>query len=366
MQTLKTILLATDLKPASVDAARAAGQLAAVFGARVALLYVMEPVPHWPESLAELRDKATRQLDEFRQRVAPHVVCAESLLVEGSPADVIVQKATELTADLVVIGAGEAARHARFAVGPIAGQVLEHAAQPVLAVRPGEPALRFNKILCPVDQSGPAARGLRCAVQFAHAFAGELVVLTVVPEVSWLSAAAETGQFAGAKTEYESRWREEFERFLANVPTAEAKVRAELRHGPAHRQILAAAQELQADLIVMGATGRTGLVRVLLGSTTRRLLEQLPCALLTVKDETLEEEAFESAVKLNRLLMAEGQALIAGDSPDAAIAKFRQVLAHNPFHAGAITGLADAYEKLGQHAKAQYYRSRVQKLNGRA
>ena len=40
----------------------------------------------------------------------------------------------------------------------------------------------------------------------------------------------------------------------------------------------------------MGATGRTGLAQILLGSTTRRLLRQLPCSLLTVKQEDVLDE----------------------------------------------------------------------------
>ena len=46
----------------------------------------------------------------------------------------------------------------------------------------------------------------------------------------------------------------------------------EFRQGSPHEQITAAARERGADLLVMGATGRTGLVRVLLGSVTRRVL----------------------------------------------------------------------------------------------
>jgi len=48
-----------------------------------------------------------------------------------------------------------------------------------------------------------------------------------------------------------------------------------LERGVPHEQIIAAAQKYSADLIVMGATGRSGLVRDLLGSTPRRVLRDL-------------------------------------------------------------------------------------------
>jgi nucleotide-binding universal stress UspA family protein len=58
-----------------------------------------------------------------------------------------------------------------------------------------------------------------------------------------------------------------------------------VRYGVPQEEIAAAAKELGSDLIIMGATGRTGLVQVLLGSTTRRLMRVMPCSLLTVKQD---------------------------------------------------------------------------------
>jgi len=363
MRQLQSILLATDLYPASQEAAQVAGQLASAFGSRVTLLHVLEPMPYWPIALHEVQQQAARPLQELGQRLAAqNIPVAESAIVTGPPADTIVSKANEIDADLILIGAGERSRFDRFSVGPVATAVIEHAPQPVLAVRPGEPRLQFRKILCPVDLSNVSGRGLRNAIRLARVLGGELVILSVVPEVNWLTAAVETGQFAGAKAEYENKWREEFDRFLANIPTHEVKAKTEVRHGTPHQQIIAAAQDHQADVIVMGATGRTGLVRVLLGSTTRRMLEQLPCSLLTVKEEDVLEELLEGEVRLIKLLMAEGRQLLSSGAPEAALAKFRQVLAHNPFHVAATEGLVEAYEKLGQHDLARYYRRRADNL----
>ncbi len=56
----------------------------------------------------------------------------------------------------------------------------------------------------------------------------------------------------------------------------------ELVGEPAER-ILAWAQEAKSDLIVMGTHGRTGLGRVLLGSTAARVAAGAPCPVLTVR-----------------------------------------------------------------------------------
>lgn len=55
-------------------------------------------------------------------------------------------------------------------------------------------------------------------------------------------------------------------------------------------QISAAAAELNADLIVMGTHGRTGLEHILLGSTAERVLTTAPCPVLTVREAKGSEE----------------------------------------------------------------------------
>jgi nucleotide-binding universal stress UspA family protein len=367
MQTLKTILLATDLLPASQEAAHVAVQLAAAFGSRVTVLHVLEPMPHWPVALHEHREQVAQPLREFTGRLATQKMeVAEPLVAVGPPADTIVQKANEIDADLILIGAGELSRFERYSMGPVATAVIEHAPQPVLAVRPGGPAARFQKILCAVDQSGPAARGLRNAIRLARAFGGELVVLTVVSAVTPEIAAAVTGRFADVQTKFEAQWQGEFMKVLTDSDLSGIKVTKEVRHGQAHRQIIAAAEEHRADLIVMGATGRTGLARVLVGSTTRRVLEHLPCSLLTVKQEDIVEELIEEDIRTVHQLIAEARDLMTSASFDKAGAKYRQVLARNPFHVAAVEGLAEVSDKLGDSTRAQFYRRRVQAIRGQA
>lgn len=291
MRTLKSILLATDFRQASDEAASVAVQLASKFNSRVTLLHALDPRPSWPLWLDELREQAAIPLRAMAERLTDQSVqIAETKVAIGPLAITIVQTAKDMDADLILIGAGELSRFDRYSAGPVATAVIEHASQPVLAVRPGGPAARFQKILCPVDQSGAAARGLRNAIQLARAFGGQVVVLTVVPDLSLMSAAATTGQWSTIQTRYESQWHGEFEEFLTENALGDVPVTKDVRRGKTHEKIVIAAAEHQADLIVMGATGRTGLARVLVGSTTRRVLEQLPCSLLTVKEEVVVEE----------------------------------------------------------------------------
>jgi len=118
-----------------------------------------------------------------------------------------------------------------------------------------------------------------------------------VAQSSWLAAAAETGEFVDVKLEHVEEWVQEFDRSLAGIEFSGIGWKRDDRVGSPNEQIVAAAKEHGVDLIMMGAKGRTGLVRVLLGSTTRRLLRSLPCSLLTIKQDNVIEELFESDVQ---------------------------------------------------------------------
>lgn len=360
MGALASILLATDFRTASQKAADVTIRLAKTLGARVTVLHVREEYLTWPVSPFENQDQLTNYLNQQQ------VDLVEFMVHAGPPADLIVRKAHEINADLLVIGAGEKIRHDQLAVGPIAEAILEHAEPPVLVVNPYGPEVRFARILCPVDHSRVSRRALEDANQLARTFGGQLIVLSVVPEVSWLTAAIETGQFTDAKLEHEAQWIKEFDEFLASVSLEGVSWVRDVRMGKPDEQIVVAAKEHQADLLVMGATGRTGLVRVLLGSVTRRVLRQLPCSLLLVKDRTAFEEQFLLDLETIDRLVTEGHERLAAGGWAEAAGKFRQALALDPYNTKALDGLVHACEQLGQWDTAKRYRQRRDQLRQRS
>jgi nucleotide-binding universal stress UspA family protein len=66
------------------------------------------------------------------------------------------------------------------------------------------------------------------------------------------------------------------------VPPGPDNITIEVRNGPAAKQILAAALDYGADLIVMGTSGRSGLARVVMGSVTEKVVRLSRCPVLTV------------------------------------------------------------------------------------
>ena len=98
MSVPQSILLATDFRPASKEAARAAVRLAAAFGSRVGLLHVNEPLPSWPVALHLFQDQAAGLLRQLTDDLTgQNVRVADPVIAVGLPGDAIVQKCMSST-----------------------------------------------------------------------------------------------------------------------------------------------------------------------------------------------------------------------------------------------------------------------------
>ena len=131
MKKLRSILLATDLRSTNQDVANVAIRLASAEGARVTLLHVLEPISRLSATPTAILSglsgplhieptfgsfdvtQARRNVSEIVLRdVAAHLTSqkvglGESTILVGSVADSIVQKANDIDADLILMGAGE-------------------------------------------------------------------------------------------------------------------------------------------------------------------------------------------------------------------------------------------------------------------
>jgi nucleotide-binding universal stress UspA family protein len=141
----------------------------------------------------------------------------------------------------------------------------------------------FRTILVPVDFSQHASRALDAAVELAEHFGAKLHLLHVYPIQPILVAPYEVSlPIDVEKTLREPanlKLREWAERALEAGVAVETMTAADT---PAEA-IVRRAQDIRADLIVMGTRGLTGLKHVLLGSVTERTLRTAPCPVLTLK-----------------------------------------------------------------------------------
>jgi len=137
----------------------------------------------------------------------------------------------------------------------------------------------FQRILVATDLSGASELAVSEAVRIAADSGGALFVLHVleIEDALALSTAPEA-IYRAYREGAELRLRE-------CVPNAEGRVdvRFLIREGAAEDEILRAADEVRADLIVTGTRGRRGTARLFLGSVAARVVAQASCPVLTVR-----------------------------------------------------------------------------------
>ena len=156
-----------------------------------------------------------------------------------------------------------------------------------------------ERILLPTDFSGFSTQALRRALVLARRFNARLKVVHVIqgfyPVGDAMLAAAPPAE--GRKMA-----ESDAHAFMAEARDAGIDYELEIREGNPWREILAAAAEMPADLVVMGTHGRSGPERFLLGSVAEKLSHRLPCPVMTVGQE--EGRAWEAANPVGRVLCA--------------------------------------------------------------
>ena len=143
----------------------------------------------------------------------------------------------------------------------------------------------YDTILFPTDGSDASLRALDHALELAGTYDAALHVLYVV------DTSYPYGDMDGAAVDLTPVFealREEGERTIGTVEERAGDagvdvVGATREDGVVHRAILGYAEEVDADLIVMGTHGRRGLNRWLLGSVTERIVRGAEAPVLTVR-----------------------------------------------------------------------------------
>ncbi len=138
--------------------------------------------------------------------------------------------------------------------------------------------MKAKKIIFPTDFSRCGDAALKMATSLAHDAGARLLIVHVEePPVA----------YGGGEMYYgvPEPGSEDLKRMLEAVVPTDPTVPYEHRliTGDPATAIARLAEEEQADLIVMGTHGRTGLTRLLMGSVAEAVVRRAPCPVLTYK-----------------------------------------------------------------------------------
>jgi nucleotide-binding universal stress UspA family protein len=185
----------------------------------------------------------------------------------GDVAGSIVAHAEEVEAGLIALCTHGRGGVRDILVGSIAQQVLRRGTRPIVLVRPRMPvpgSYECRTVLLPLDRTPQAEVAIEPAKEVAGAFRATIYLLTVVPTVATLTGdrAATARLLPVASAAMLELMEGEAVRYLASVAerlrAAGLSVQTAVRRGEPAAEIVAAAEALAADLVVLATHARAG------------------------------------------------------------------------------------------------------------
>ncbi len=289
---LRSLLVPIDLTPSSDRVLGRLSLLPLADDARVTLLHVVPgSLPHRDQRHAE-RDARQALTVEARQlrETLPGNVQLETRVQVGAAAKGIGACATEVKAELIVMGRGQGRSLRDAFLGSTAERVIRRAQLPVLAVRlPPRAAYRRPAVALDFDEAARHVLRLmllvlpppRPRVAVIHAYDtpyGGLIYQSVSQ-----SEAEET------KKEFQLQATQELAKRVATALVQEGALdgdesswKAHVRYGSARHVVAKLVKKLEADLLVLGTHGYSGVAYIFLGTVAGDLLREARCDVLVV------------------------------------------------------------------------------------
>lgn len=267
---LQRIMLVTDGSEYTESATSEAIEMARRCQADLFAFTVL-PTPFYGSTLGDSmhdqeKQQAVERLLKVRARAEAVGVNCEILLGHGDDAwPEIVDQAEQSAMDVIVMGRRDQGDVMRSLLGSTTEKVIGHSHSDVLVVPRG--AMSAGKgLIVPVDGSRYSEAAADTAVKLAQRCPMPVTVVSVASDDSQLEEARRMAEQVRV-------------RMQASLPAVDLVVRV----GEPDAVIIALTEDRQADLIVMGSHGRTGLDRLVLGSVSARVIGQARCPVLVVR-----------------------------------------------------------------------------------
>jgi universal stress protein A len=149
---------------------------------------------------------------------------------------------------------------------------------------------KIQKILAPVDLSNLSKVGLGYALEIAKSQDAEVVIYNTITveetpfpqgDEEWVATQTELPKVKRTL----DRRKKQLERFVTEEFADLAnnkRIRLEVEIGTPYKKIVEKAKQEGVDMIVMSTHGRTGVLHMLIGSVTERVVRRAPCPVLSV------------------------------------------------------------------------------------
>lgn len=360
MQLIKNILLATDFTGSRKNLVDTAISLGQNFHSDISIIHVIPKEIKDKKSKSMLEDAARESMDALIEQIKDaNVKIGKTYIRQGNPVDTIVRTAERVNSNVILMGSSETPKKDNYKLGTTAEKIIRKSQVPVWVAK-RDSQFEIKTVFCPIDFSDESKRALQDAEYIARIFKARLIIFSVFelydknyPRLDSTSG----GMNKLAQTEHEKM----LEKFLKSTKTTDLDVKVVTRSGDPSKEILKALKRFQADLLIMGTTGKSGLSRWLMGSVTEKVIREVPCSFITVKSTNILTVELQERVKDMEYHYKAAQELLEKGLFEESVSEFLVCLNMNDMHIPSLVGISKAYEKLGDERLAENYKKIARK-----
>jgi len=231
--------------------------------------------------------EARRMVVELARKFSTPDISVETQVARERAATAILDQAGR-NVDLIVLGSRGLGPFEPEVVGSVCAEVVNASRHPVLVARRD----RIKRILLGMDWSDDAAAAVEVVRRWPILHGADVQVLSVAdadPQWnSWLQGTLREAHEAG-RANLRERHEALAKETAASLRSAGIHAEDAVADGSPSQRLVEAAVDWDADLIVVGHNGRSGLERPLIGSVARSVLYYAPCSVLTVPQAAAQE-----------------------------------------------------------------------------
>jgi nucleotide-binding universal stress UspA family protein len=286
--------------------------------------------------------EAKEQIDLFLAPLRAAGLEVREEVAVRRPADLVIETAQRIGAELIVTGGGRPATVRRWLVGSVAEAVVRRASVPVWVARGAPPV--GHPVVCPVDLSPQSKLGLASGMSMARAFGVPLRVMTVVPP-------PETTEHERHDAEDEDTARERVEKLIGEHDLEGLDVSVVVVGGVPAERIVDAADD--AGLLVIGSRGFDPLIPEWLGPVTSRALRYCRCSTLTIREVDVDLSRREHAIASLADDYQAAWRLLDDDRGAEALPLIESAAERAPANAAIQEAFAVALERVGRQVEAR-------------
>lgn len=296
---IQRIAVPTDFSEDAHEALRYAAVLARAEGAALSVVHIVETFPfvaernkHDAHSLVEREVQAAREhIQRDIEPFAAQQVVIEPVVLTGKPKRELLRFLQHHDIDLVVLGTHGHGLIERMIWGSVTEHLMRTSPCPTLTINTAltrRSAEHLRHILVPTDFSGHSERAWQYALKLGQRRSSTLHLVHVIEpmvmvnEFSTVPVADDEEHDAKAR----EGARDLLAPFVAEAEELGLAVQTAVLKGYTDIELALYMRQHNIDLVCVGAYGKRGFEKFVLGSTTERVLKASLCPVLVVRPPT--------------------------------------------------------------------------------